>query len=115
MDEFEDQLPTRGLADYWQIALRRRWTILLPLFFFWLVVWLGSWFIPSVYKSEAVILVEQQKVPEQYVVPNVTASLQDSLQSMTEQILKPNPAAGDNQPAPSLPIATRSAPVVARR
>jgi len=40
-----------------------------------------------VYRSEAVILVEQQKVPAQYVVPNVTISLQDRLQSMTQQIL----------------------------
>jgi polysaccharide chain length determinant protein (PEP-CTERM system associated) len=31
--------------------------------------------------------VEQQKVPEQYVVPNVTVGLQDRLQSMTQQIL----------------------------
>ncbi len=75
MDEFEDQISTRSLADYWEIALRRRWTILLPLFLCWLAVWSVSWLIPSVYKSEAVILVEQQKVPEQYVVPNVTASL----------------------------------------
>src|SRR5208283_4222764 len=45
------------------------------------------WLIPSTYKSEALILVEQQKVPEQYVLPNVTVSLQDRLQSMTEQIL----------------------------
>ncbi len=87
MDEFEDPISTRSLADYWEIALRRRWTILLPFFLCWLAAWSVSWLIPSVYKSEAVILVEQQKVPEQYVVPNVTASLQDSLQSMTEQIL----------------------------
>jgi polysaccharide biosynthesis transport protein len=87
MDEFEDQISTRGLADYWAIAVRRRWTILLPLFLCWVVVWAVSWFIPPIYKSEAVILVEQQKVPEQFVVPNVTVSLQDSLQSMTEQIL----------------------------
>jgi len=40
-----------------------------------------------VYRSEAVFLVEQQKVRAQYVVPNVTISLQDRLQSMTQQIL----------------------------
>jgi polysaccharide chain length determinant protein (PEP-CTERM system associated) len=47
----------------------------------------GSWLVPSTFQSEALILVEQQKVPEQYVVPNVTVSLQDRLQSMTQQIL----------------------------
>jgi succinoglycan biosynthesis transport protein ExoP len=89
VDEF-DQLenPTaRGPADYWAIAVRRRWVILAPLFLCWGVVWAVSWVLPSTYKSEAVILVEQQKVPEQYVVPNVTVSLQDRLQSMSQQIL----------------------------
>jgi polysaccharide biosynthesis transport protein len=87
MDELEDQRPGKGLADFWAIAVRRRWAILLPLFGCWVLVWTVSWFIPYTYKSEALILVEQQKVPEQYVVPNVTVSLQDRLQSMTQQIL----------------------------
>ena len=39
------------------------------------------------YQSESLILVEQQKVPDQYVVPNVTSNLQERLQSLTEQIL----------------------------
>jgi polysaccharide biosynthesis transport protein len=86
-DELEGQGTSRGLADYWAIALERRWTILLPLFICWAIVWTVSWFIPSSYTSEALILVEQQKIPEQYVVPNVTESLQDRLQSMTAQIL----------------------------
>jgi polysaccharide biosynthesis transport protein len=86
LDELDDQI-SRGLADYWAIAVRRRWAILLPLFLGWGIVWGASWLLPSTYKSEALILVEQQKVPEQYVVPNVTVSLQDRLQSMTQQIL----------------------------
>lgn len=88
-DELEDEShgPARGISDYWAMAVRRRWTILLPLFLCWVAVWGVSWFIPSTYTSEALILVEQQKIPEQYVVPNVTETLQDRLQSMTEQIL----------------------------
>jgi polysaccharide biosynthesis transport protein len=90
-DDFEESEgqgnTSRGLADYWAIALQRRWTILLPLFLCWAIVWTVSWFIPSSYTSEALILVEEQKIPEQYVVPNVTESLQDRLQSMTAQIL----------------------------
>ncbi len=69
------------------MVVRRRWAILLPLFVCWLMVWCVSWLIPSSYRSEAQILVEQQKVPEQYVVRNVNVSLQDRLQSMTAQIL----------------------------
>ncbi len=76
-----------NLDDYWAIVRRRRWWILLPLSVCWLVVWVVSWLLPAVYQSDALILVEQQKVPEQYVVPNVSVSLQERLQSMTQQIL----------------------------
>jgi succinoglycan biosynthesis transport protein ExoP len=77
----------RSLEDYWAIALRRRWWILLPLFLVWAVAWGASWLLPSIYESDALILVEQQKVPDQYVIPNVTANLQGRLQSMSQQIL----------------------------
>ncbi len=76
-----------SLDDYWAIVRRRRWWILLPLSVCWLVVWGVSWLLPATYQSDALILVEQQKVPEQYVVPNVSVSLQERLQSMTQQIL----------------------------
>ena len=86
LDEEEGQV-SRSLDEYWAIARRRRWYILLPVFACWAIAWAGSWVVPSTFQSEALILVEQQKVPEQYVVPNVTVNLQDRLQSMTQQIL----------------------------
>ena len=46
-----------------------------------MAVWAVAWFLPAVYRSETVILVEQQKVPETLVVPNVSADLQDQLQN----------------------------------
>src|ERR1700730_5320835 len=76
-----------GGVDYWLIARRRRWWILLPTFLCWAVVWTGGWLWPDLYESEALILVERQKVPEQYVVPNVTVDLQDRVRRMTQQIL----------------------------
>src|SRR5579863_10354326 len=76
-----------SMDEYWAIIRRRFWWIALPLFLCWSVVWTAGWFIPSFYISEAVILVEQQKVPENYVASNVTVDLQERLQSMTQQIL----------------------------
>ncbi len=75
------------LKDYWAMVVRRRWWLLGP---FFLLGWLGfavAQFWPYLYRSEALILVEQQKVPEQYVTPNVVSDPQDRLQSMTQQIL----------------------------
>lgn len=87
MPDEEDGQVTRSLDEYWAMARRRRWYILLPVFACWAIAWAGSWLVPSSFQSDALILVEQQKVPEQYVVPNVTVNLQDRLQAMTEQIL----------------------------
>ena len=87
LDDDEDGLPTRSLDEYWAMARRRRWYILLPVFACWAIACAGSWLVPSTFQSDALILVEQQKVPEKYVVSNVTVSLQDRLQSMTQQIL----------------------------
>jgi succinoglycan biosynthesis transport protein ExoP len=87
MPEELDEPVFLSWEEYWSIAVRRRWYILLPLFLFWLAIWGVSWLLPATYQSESLILVEQQKVPDQYVVPNVTSNLQERLQNLTEQIL----------------------------
>ena len=69
------------------MVLRRRWWLMGPLFFCGFVAFGVAHFWPEQYRSEALILVEQQKVPELYVTPNVVTDLQDRLQSMTQQIL----------------------------
>src|ERR1051326_4565060 len=86
---FEDESKEKNIAleDYLKILKRRRWWLLLPFFCGWVLVWSLSWILPPTYRSETVILVERQKVPEQYVVPNVAVDLQERLQSMTQQIL----------------------------
>jgi succinoglycan biosynthesis transport protein ExoP len=87
MDEELDEKTSRGWQEYWAIVLRRRWYILLPIFVLWASAWVVSWLIPATYQSEALVLIEQQKVPEQYVIPNVSVNMQDRLKSMTQQIL----------------------------
>jgi protein tyrosine kinase modulator len=72
---------------YWRIARHRKWYFLIPLFCGWAVVWTVSWFLPTVYRSGTLILVEQPTVPQQFVLPNIAGNLQDRLQSITQQIL----------------------------
>jgi polysaccharide biosynthesis transport protein len=88
IEDFEEK-PAESLnpAQYWGLVRRRYWYFLGPLFVGWLVVWGASWFLPSVYKSGTVILVEQPTMPRDYVVPNVADDLQERLQSITQQIL----------------------------
>jgi succinoglycan biosynthesis transport protein ExoP len=77
-----------GLDAYWAMAKRRRWWMFLSIFLCWAIGWIAGRLVPASYVSEAVIGVEQQEVPEQYVVPNVNNSdLQNRVQTMTQQIL----------------------------
>ena len=73
--------------DATEILMRRRWLVGGALFVCWLIVWSASWLLPSVYRSETVILVEQQKVPEEYVVANVQTDLQQRLDGLRQQVL----------------------------
>lgn len=76
-----------GLDVYWGMVRRRRWAIVAALVIGWAVVLAASWVIPPRYRSDTVILVEQQRVSQQYVTPNVTIDPQTRLQSMMEQIM----------------------------
>jgi succinoglycan biosynthesis transport protein ExoP len=87
MTEKLDERVPRGWEEYLDIVVRRRWWILIPLLLTWLVVWGGSWTLPTTYQSEALISAEQQKVSDQYVMENVNVNLQNRLQSTTQQVL----------------------------
>lgn len=87
MPEEPDDQQFRSMEEYWAIVLQRRWLILLPLFLTWAAVWGVSWILPATYQSESLILVEEQKIPEKFVAPNVATGLPERLRSMTEQIL----------------------------
>ena len=69
------------------IVSRRRWHFLLPFFAGWLLVWGISWFLPSVYRSGTLILVEQPAVPEKLVASNIDNDIQRQMDSISQQIL----------------------------
>lgn len=78
---------TPGLDLYWHIAKRRRWWIMVPFVIGWVAVLGASWVIPPKYRSESLILVEQQRVSTEYVTPNVTQDISARMNSLTEQIM----------------------------
>jgi polysaccharide chain length determinant protein (PEP-CTERM system associated) len=87
MEELDDQKSTQGADEYWALVVRRKWWILGPLFFGWLLVFASAWVIPAKYASESVVLVEPPKVPNYLVAPNVQVDLADRVQSMSTQVL----------------------------
>lgn len=83
----ETQDLNKMISQYLGLAMRRWWWIVGPACFIAIAVAVGSMFLPNKFTSEATILVVQQQVPERYVVPNTTYSVQQALQSLTEAVL----------------------------
>jgi polysaccharide chain length determinant protein (PEP-CTERM system associated) len=75
------------MQDYTGILKRRFWLILISAILF-LGVGIGlTYIIPPQYVSKTLVLIERQKVPENYVQPVVTEDLGSRLASMREKIL----------------------------
>jgi succinoglycan biosynthesis transport protein ExoP len=86
-EELQDASEPLDFTEIKGMVRRRRWQFLIPFFCGWVLVWGASWLIPSTYRSETVILVEQPSVPEKYVVSNIDSDIQHQLDSITQQIL----------------------------
>jgi polysaccharide biosynthesis transport protein len=76
-----------NLSRALDVARRRYYHFLIPMFVGWLVVWGASWLLSPRYKSTTLILVQQPAMPANLVPPNVNGDLQDRLQSISQQIL----------------------------
>ncbi len=88
-EDFENDNDNENIdwERYLGAARRRTWHFLLPFFLVWLIVWVASWFMPSVYRSGTLILVEQPSVPASLVPSNISDNLQQRLDSIRQQIL----------------------------
>jgi len=78
-----EQLDLNRIAG---VVRRRHLQFLIPLFLAWVAIWASSWVLPSRFKSETTILVEQPTIPQNYVLPNINDDLQTRLQSITTQV-----------------------------
>jgi polysaccharide chain length determinant protein (PEP-CTERM system associated) len=73
--------------DILRIAWHRKWVILVPFVVAAISTAVISHRLPKKYRSETVILVIPQRVPESYVRPTVTTRIEDRLTTLREQIL----------------------------
>jgi polysaccharide biosynthesis transport protein len=72
------------------VLVRRRWAILgvVPIAVLGTIIVLSL--IPNTYRSEAILLVVQQQVPQRYVLPTSTTDMREALQATTEEVLSRN-------------------------
>jgi polysaccharide chain length determinant protein (PEP-CTERM system associated) len=73
--------------DYLEVAWRRRWTIAFPFLLVALGTFVWSLTLKPRYQAEALILVVPQRVPERFVESTVTATIEDRIQTISQQIL----------------------------
>lgn len=69
------------------IVWRRKWWAILPAIAITAGVYAWVRTLPNLYRSDTLILVVPQRVPENYVKSTVTTRIEDRLQSITQQIL----------------------------
>jgi polysaccharide chain length determinant protein (PEP-CTERM system associated) len=78
---------TLNFSDYMAILRRRRLSLLTPVVVMPIVALGIAKLLPPKFKSQTLIIIEQQSVPDEYVKPVVTEDLTSRLSSMREQIL----------------------------
>jgi polysaccharide chain length determinant protein (PEP-CTERM system associated) len=74
------------MKKYLDIAVKRTYWVIIPIL---VVLLAGFYYIlktPKIYESSTLILVQAQKVPENYVRSTVTISVQDRLRTITQQV-----------------------------
>jgi polysaccharide chain length determinant protein (PEP-CTERM system associated) len=73
--------------DFLLMAWRQKWVILIPTVLIAVGTVIYSASLPNRYRSESLILIVPQRVPENFVRPTVTADVDERLQSISQQIL----------------------------
>ena len=78
---------TLNMEDYFSMFKRRWWMVAIPAAILPIVGVGITYVIPPVYESQTLVLIDQQKVPEDMVQPIVNEDLDSRVASMNEQIL----------------------------
>ncbi|MGC2110624.1 MAG: GNVR domain-containing protein [Candidatus Korobacteraceae bacterium] len=77
------------LQDYLAMAKRRKFWIIFPALAVAIAVAITARKLPNVYRAEAVILVEPQKVPTSYVASTVTTGMSERMSTIYQEVTSP--------------------------
>jgi len=78
---------TLTLDDLVSIARRRLWLLLIPSLIVPIIAYVVSLRLPAQYTSETLVLIEQQRVPDNVVKPVISQELMGRLATLQQQIL----------------------------
>jgi polysaccharide chain length determinant protein (PEP-CTERM system associated) len=75
------------VKDFLELAVRRKWLIILIILLGMVVGGTLAWFKKDMYRSSTVILVEQQQIPEKYVQSVTGGGVAERISTITQQVL----------------------------
>ncbi|NOY52974.1 MAG: lipopolysaccharide biosynthesis protein [Deltaproteobacteria bacterium] len=82
-----EQQNVMDIKDLGRILRKRKWTILIPAVSLFIVIALVAYLLPAIYKSETMILIENQKIPTDYVQSTVTSEVEERLNVINQRLM----------------------------
>jgi polysaccharide chain length determinant protein (PEP-CTERM system associated) len=76
-----------SIEHYLRLILHRKWIVLVVFAVVSVATAIVAYYLPDIYTSETLILVDPQKVPESYVKPTVSGDIRGRLGTLSQQIL----------------------------
>jgi len=77
----------KPIKFYIDMALRRKWYILIPLVVSMVASYGLYMYLPKIYRATTMILVQPQVIPKDYVRPTIASSVSDRLSTISQEIL----------------------------
>jgi polysaccharide chain length determinant protein (PEP-CTERM system associated) len=74
-------------ADFYAILKRRKWSLILPAIVVLLIAAAVALLLPAVYRSSATILIEEQEIPQEFVMTTVTSFAEQRIQQINQRIM----------------------------
>jgi len=78
---------TKTLRDYLGVLRRRRTEFVLVAASLFVIVWAIAWWLPSVFRSTATILIEQQEIPQDLVGSTISSFADQRIQVISQQAM----------------------------
>jgi polysaccharide chain length determinant protein (PEP-CTERM system associated) len=82
-----DETSQKTILDYWSIAKRRKWSLVLPAAAVFLLSAAIAFLMTPLYESTSTILIEEQEIPRDFVVSTVTGFAEQRIQSINQRIM----------------------------
>ena len=77
---------TDEIEKYKDIPIRRKWWIIIPFLFTLLAGLTYTLLAPKIYKANTLILVQPQKVPQNFVRAIISTGVEDRLRTIKQQV-----------------------------